>query len=412
MRLPALSAAVTAAVLSAVPSFADDWARFRGPNGTGVAPADTPTQVSATKNLLWKAALPGIGHSSPIVVGDRVFVQSSAADGSKRMLVCLDAATGKELWARDAAGGPAKMHKKNTPASSTAAADGERVYALFWDGSAVTLEAFTLAGEPVWSASLGSYQGEHGAGMSPVVVGDKVIVNYDQDGAAEVVAFDAATGNKVWAAERKPERACPSSPLVRDLPGGKKEVVIGNTHGLTGYDADAGTVTWAWAWAGNKLRTVASPVLADGAVLMVGGNGGGTRAAAAVVPGSEPGASPKVAWSSKRDVPYVPTPVVTGDHLYWVHDNGFAVCAVARTGEVLWNERAFTKSVSASPILIGDKVLGIAEDGRVVVFKADPDAFEVVFEGNIGEAVFASPAAADGKLFVRGAEHLFCFGTK
>ena len=411
MRFPVLTAA-TAVVLSAVPSVADDWTRFRGPNGTGVAPADTPTEVSATKNLLWKAELPGVGHSSPIVVGDRVFLQSSATDGSKRTLICLDATTGKELWSRDAAGQKARTHKKNTLASSTAAADDKRVYALFWDGSAVTMQAFTLAGEPVWSASLGSFSSQHGATMSPVVIGNKVIINYDQDGAAEVVAFDAATGEKVWATPRTPENACSSCPMVRDTADGKQEIVVGNTHGVGGYNADTGKANWEWAWTGNELRTVASPVLADGAVLMVAGNGGGTRAAAAVVPGVEPGSSAKVAWSSKRDVPYVPTPVVKGDHLYWIHDNGFAVCAVAKTGEVLWNERAFTKSVSASPILVGDKVLGVAEDGRVVVFKADPEAFEVVYEGDIDEPVFASPAAAGGKLFVRGTKHLFCFGTK
>ena len=387
---------------------AADWTRFRGPNGSGIAPKDVPVQVSTSNNLLWKVPIPGQGHSSPIIVGNKLFLQSAATDGSKRMLLCLDATTGKLLWIREVIGQQAHTHKKNTLASSTPASDGERVYCLFWNGTSVSLHAYTLDGQPVWAAALGSYQSQHGFGASPVVVGDKVIVNFDQDGAAEVVAFHAKTGEKAWAVPRKPSRANPASPLIHELPGGKIEIVVANTGGLTAYDPATGKIHWDWDWESNKLRTVASPILVNDTIVVVAGDGGGSRAAAAV----QPGATPKVLWAKRKDVPYVPTPLAKGDHLYWVTDTGFATCADAKTGEVLWSERAFTKAISASPILIGDTILAIAEDGKIISFKADPQGFEKVFEGDLGDAVFASPAAVDGKLFIRSTENLFCFSKK
>ena len=407
MVRPAVSLLLFATLGHAVAQAAD-WTRFRGPNGSGVAPKDVPVQASATNNLLWKVPIPGQGHSSPIILGDKLFLQSAATDGSKRMLLCLDVNTGKVLWIRYVVGQQSHTHKKNSLASSTPATDGERVYCLFWDGSAVTLHAYTTEGKPVWASSLGSYQSQHGVGASPVVVGDKVIVNFDQDGAAEVVAFDAKTGRKVWAVPRKPSRANPASPLMHQLPDGKIEVVIANTGGLTAYDPATGKIQWDWDWTPNKLRTVASPILANGSIVVVAGDGGGSRAAAAI----QPGATPKLLWAKRKDVPYVPTPLAKGDHLYWVTDTGFATCAEAKTGEVIWSERAFTKAISSSPIMIGDTVLAIAEDGKVISFKADPEGYDKVFEGDLGEAVFASPAAIDGKLFIRGTEHLFCFGKK
>jgi outer membrane protein assembly factor BamB len=400
--------AVSVAVLGLSPAFGADWVRFRGPNGSGTAAADVPPLTSISKNLLWKVAIPGTGHSSPIIVGHKVFLQSAATDGSKRMLICLNTETGQIEWTRDAVGQSAHTHKKNSLASSTPASDGKNVYVLFWDGAAVTMQAYTLDGKPVWAASLGSYQSQHGVGASPLVVGDKVIVNFDQDGAAEAMAFDAKTGAKVWSVERKPSRANPATPLIRELPNGKQEVVFVNTGGLTGYDPDTGKVNWDWDWAPNKLRTVASPIQLKDAILVVAGDGGGSRAAAVV----RPGETPKLLWAKRKDVPYVPTPLVKGDHVFMILDTGFISCAEAKTGNILWSERVFTKAVTSSPIMLGDTVLAIAEDGKVVTFKTDPEFFDKLSEGSLGEAVFASPAAGDGKLFVRGTEHLFCFGKK
>ncbi len=434
--MPRLLSALTLALPLALPAAAADWPRFRGPNGSGVVEGPAPPlKWSATENVLWRADVPGVGHSSPIVVKGLVFLESSTEDGSQRSLLCYDAATGKLKWGKSAPGQRAHTHAKNSLASSTPASDGERVFALFWDGRVVTLTAYDLAGSELWSASLGGYVSQHGPGMSPVAHGGKVFVNYDQDdpsqaqkpakgdpppgppaeNPAEVLAFDARTGAKVWAAKRKAFRACSSSPLVRELPGGKAELVVSSTAGLTGYDTETGAVNWDWVWKfdGMALRTVGSPVLAGGVVVAPSGDGGGSRSMVAVAPGPRP----RMLWNKTKDTPYVPGPVAKGDHLYWVTDGGLAVCAELRTGKVLWSERAFPNLgkgtyVLASLLLVGDDVLAVAETGRAVVFRASPDGYEEVSRNDLGEPVTATPAAADGKLYVRtAAGHLFCIGT-
>lgn len=423
-------------VLGTPDSTAGDWTRFRGPNGSGVVEGPTPPlKWSATENVLWKAEVPGVGHSSPIVVNGLVFLQSSSDDASRRTLLCYDAATGQLKWSKSVPGQKAHTHAKSSLASSTPASDGERVFVLFWDGRVVTLHAYGLDGAELWSASLGGYLSQHGVGVSPVAHGGKVFINYDQDdpahaqkpkpGApppgppaenpAEVLAFDAATGAKVWTARRKAFRACSSSPFVRELPGGKTELVVSSTAGLTGYDTDTGKPNWDWVWKfnGASLRTVGSPVLAGDVVVAPSGDGNGSRNMVAVTTGPEP----KMLWSRVKETPYVPAPVTKGDHLYWVTDGGLAVCAELKTGKVVWSEKAFTNLpkgayVHASLLLIGDQVLAVSEFGEAVAFKATPAEYDEVARNKLGEAVSATPAAADGRLYIRGAEHLFCIGAK
>src|SRR5262249_5089848 len=160
-----------------------------------------------------------------------------------------------------------------------------------------------------------------------------------------------------------------------------------------------------WKFDGMALRTVGGPVIVGGIVVAVSGDGGGSRHTVAVEPGTG-----KLLWEKKKDTPYVPCPVALGNHVYWLTDAGLAMCIDAKTGAEGWKERAFAKAVSASPLLIGDVVLAVAEDGKAVAFKASPAGFDKVAEADLKEAVFATPAAADGKLFLRTATRVVCVG--
>ncbi|OWK40789.1 PQQ-binding-like beta-propeller repeat protein [Fimbriiglobus ruber] len=409
-RAPAWTLSLTLTLAATLTAVAGDWPRFRGPNGAGTIDEEAvPTKWSRAQNVVWKVEVPGVGHSSPIVVKGKIFLQSASSDGSQRMLHCFDAASGKLDWTKTVPGQTAPTHAKNSLASSTPGSDGERVYAVVWSGEAVALHAYDFAGKELWSTALGAYVSQHGPGMSPVAYAGKVYVNYDQDGAAEFDCFDGATGAKKWSAPRKPFRACYSCPLVRDVDG-KAEIVNASTAGLTGYDPDTGKVIWSWDWKfeGMALRTVGSPILAGDLVVAVSGDGGGSRSTVAVAPSPKP----RLLWEKKKDTPYVPGPLVKNDYLYWITDAGFATCAQLRTGKIVWSERVFTKPVSASPVLVNGNVIAIAEDGKAVVFAASPDGLDKVAENALGETVFASPAVADGRLYVRGAEHLFCIGKK
>lgn len=398
-------------LLIALPAVAADWPRFRGPNGTGVVEGSVPTQFDLKTDVAWKAKLPGVGNGSPIVVGDRVYLQAATEDGSGRMLVCLSGKDGSEVWTYTAAGKPAGTHKKNSLASGTPCSDGERVYAAFWDGAAITLHAVDMAGKKVWTEAVGPFKSQHGAGHSPIVVNGVVVFNYDQDGGAELLGFDAKSGERKWAVKRPPHRACYSTPFVREA-GGKTELVVATTTAIDSYDPATGKANWshpvAWDNPAKKLRCIAQPLLAGGQVVMTTGDGDGSRYMLAVAADGDH----RKTWELKKGLPYVPGPLVRGDYLYWVGDDGQAGCADIKTGAVKWTERVLATGVSSSPILVGDTILAFAEDGKAVAFDASPKGPGDGKKSNLGEPVFASPAAADGKLFVRGGTHLYCIRKK
>jgi outer membrane protein assembly factor BamB len=391
---------------------ADNWPRFRGPNGTGVSDdKNVPVEWNDKQGVLWKTPLPGSGNSCPVVWGDRVFLESATADGKERVLLCLDVASGKVRWTRAVPGAKAPTHPKNSLASSTPATDGKRVYALFWDGKDVAVHAYDLDGKPLWQAPLGPFKSQHGAGTSPVVYQDHVFVANDQDGTAAVVALDADTGNAAWRAKRDAYRTCYSTPFVLDNPTVGPELLVASSTGVTGYDPKTGgenwTAHWRWTSSPNPLRTVASPVTSHGMIFVSGGEGpAGPREVVAVKVGGK--GADSLVWDQKRDLPYVSCLLSRGDYLYYVTDDGFAGCRLARTGAKVWHQR-LGGGMTASPVLIDGKVYACDDDGDVYVFAAEP-TFKLLAKNSVGEPVSATPAVADGRLFIRGSNHLFCIG--
>ena len=409
-------AAVLSTLAVALSASAADWPRFRGPNGTGIV-AGTLPDIDA-KAATWKVAIPGRGLSSPIVVGGKLFMQSASDDGAKRFLLCIDAATGKTLWTKEQYGAKAKTHKKNSLASMTPACDGERVYCTSWDGENQRLLAYDLSGKELWQQPLGGFVSQHGPANSPSVYQGIVFVNVDEDadlgGKAILSAFDGKTGEKKWAVARKPYRASYTVPFLLERPNHPAALVLGTTTAVTGYEPATGKVLWShaieWPEGTTPLRMVGSPVYANGVIVCSCGDGGGSRYAIAIDP---EGTQPTKTWElAKSTTPYVPCMIAQRDLIYWIADNGIPGCAEARSGKMLWNEdRLSSKDVTASPILVGDEILTINEAGKAFVLKADRK-FELIRESNLGEPVFASPALADGKLFIRGSKHLYCFAKK
>src|SRR6266545_8409812 len=390
---------------------AADWPRFRGPNGTGAVEGTLPKIDPAAP--LWKVKLPGKGVSSPIIVNGKIYLQSASIDGKTRMLLCLSAADGTTEWTKELPGDKAKTHAKNSLASGTPACDGSHIYCQWWDGNAVSLGAYDLTGKQLWQASLGSYVSQHGPGFSPIVHNGLVFVNVDDDEHAELVAFDAKTGEKKWFAERKHVRASYSTPFILERTGKAPELILGTTTALTSYDPATGKVNWEYAivWPKGEmpLRMIGHPVYAAGLLVVYTGDGSGSRYMAAIDPEKK---TPTKVWELKKDTPYVPCVLVKGDKLFWVADKGLATCADAKTGKALWAERVFENSdVTASPVMVGDKIVMVSEKGEVAVVKADKE-FEEPTKVSLGDKVYSSPAVADGKVFIRGETHLFCFGKK
>src|SRR6266852_5987837 len=390
---------------------ASDWPRFRGPNGAGISSdKDIPIQWTEA-NILWKTAIPGVGHSSPIVWGDHVFLQSADAGGKERYLICLSAADGKIRWTKPVPSSKAHTHPRNTWASATPATDGQQVYALFWDGKKIVIYAFDFQGNEIWKRELGSFTSQHGPGASPIVYEGKAYYLYDQDGDSVLVALDAKTGKTVWEAPRKAFRACYSTPFILSSPTHGNELIAVSTAGITGYNPQTGKENWNWTWHFDRmpLRTVASPVFSQGLIFANSGDGGGDRHAIAVRPGTNGDVgSANLAWKKKKILPYLPSMLTWEAYVLAVNDKGLALCYQAQTGKPVWTEH-LASGFTASPVLIDGNVFAVSEDGEVFVFPAGP-TFKRLAKNSIGEKVMATPAVANNRLFIRGLEHLFCIG--
>ncbi len=435
MTLPTRFALFLVAFGTAGAVFAGPWDRFRGPNGTGaVDDKNVPLKFGEKEHRLWKVAIPGAGHSSPVVWGTHLFVQTADPAGKDRTLLCIDTADGKTRWEKTIPGVRAPIHNYSSFASSTPATDGEAVYVSFWDGKGIVVAAYDFQGKPLWSKDLGPFFSQHGAGASPILYKDKLILADDMDAYVEskgkgkaktpvpvkhpslLVALDKKTGDVVWDAPRPAVRACYSAPFLLQRPGESgPELIVVSTPVITAYNPDSGSKLWeATDWQAKSvrmpLRTVASSVVSGDVLLACAGDGAGDRLSVGIalpVPGKSD--APQRLWDNRKDFPYVPCPLVRGEYFYFVNDSGYAGCYHAKSGKRVWYERLEDGRFSASPLLIDGKVYAFGESGEAYVFAAEP-TYRLLAQNTVGEAVRASPAAADGRLYVRGARHLFCYG--
>jgi outer membrane protein assembly factor BamB len=241
----------------------------------------------------------------------------------------------------------------------------------------------------------------------------------DQDGKSLLTAFDGKTGESIWQSPREAFRACYSAPIFLEKKDYKPEMIVQSTTSVRSYDPDTGAPNWNWVWPSMPLRTVASPVVWNDLILVCSGDGGGDRYMAAVkvkveaFKGGPPLPWANIAWEDrKKEFPYVTTPLIHQDHVYFVNDRGLAGCYEAKTGQRKWYERLPDKDFTASPVMIDGKMYAISETGEVYVIAAKPTMFQILAKNSMGEMVRASPAVADNRLFIRGQNHLFCIGKK
>ena len=399
------------------------WTRFRGPNGDGVAKnQNIPVKFDETSGIAWKVPIAGLGNSSPVIWNDLLFLQTSSAKGDQRMLLCLDARTGKQNWSRTIPGKKASIHAKNSLASATPVTDGEAVYAAFWDGKEVTLAAYSIKGDPLWSKNLGHFISQHGAAASPILYKDKLIFFNDMDlldskknpvnRPSTLMALNKKTGAVIWELPREAYRACYSTPFILEMPGKAPQLINTSTTAVTSHNPDNGKENWRWNWTFSSkmpLRTIASSFVAEGMLFSFAGDGGGDRQMWAVSLNGD--STPNDVWQNRKDFPYVPCCLTSGPNLYFVNDRGFAGCFTAKTGKKVWLERLPEAAFSASPILVDGKIYAPSEQGDVFVFAAEP-TFKLLAQNNLGEGIKATPAVADGRMYIRGQDHLFCISAK
>jgi hypothetical protein len=388
---------------------AADWPRFRGPNGDGVAnDPGVPVTWTATENVLWKVPVPGVGHSSPVVSNGRVFLTSFLPESNERVLLCFDRTGGKKVWQKTVVTAPAeKMHKNNTPASSTPVADGSRVWSAFLDGDAVAVACHDFAGEQQWRKLFPGFVSHHGFCGTPVLFENLLIVNGDSDGDAFVAALDGRTGETVWKTPRPNRTRSFSVPIFIEV-NGRAQMVLAGSKSVAGFDPHTGKQLWVADSPTDKF--VASAAFADGLVFATGTSP--NNSLAAIDPsGTGNVTKTHVKWFDAKVASYVPSPLAFGDRLFVLTDGGIATLFEAKTGKKVWSERLGARLVHASPLLVNGLIYCLADDGTTFVLKA-ADEFEVVAKNPLGEECHATPAVSGGQLFVRSAGHLWCVGVK
>ena len=400
-----------------------DWPRFRGPNGAGISPATTVPVKWTESDYNWKVTLPGPGHSSPILWGEKIFLSCADPATAKRTILCLKAADGSILWQRDYPSKTYDQHQDNCYAASTPAVDAENVYVTWSVPDEVILLALDHAGAEKWRRHLGPIIARHGSGTSPIVYEDMVVLANDQEdlarmpggkrgaGKSFIVAVSRTTGETRWQLDRRTALAAYSTPCVYQPEGGPPELIFTSTaHGITAVDPRTGKVNWEM----EKVfidRCVGSPVCAPGLVIASYGYGSRGSLLVAVRPGSrEKNVEPQLAWDMKKSVPLVPAPVVKDGRLFCWADDGMVTCLNVATGEKVWGERVGGQFYG-SPVWTAGRLYAIAKNGDVVVIAA-ADKYEPLARMPLGEPSFSTPAIAGGVMYLRTATHLVSVGGK
>jgi outer membrane protein assembly factor BamB len=377
----------------------EEWPGWRGPRLDGTsAETSLPVRWSATQNIAWKVPIPGKGHSSPVVWGDRIFVTTCLEKQEERLLLCLSRLDGRLLWQREVI--KAKLepkHDLNSYASSTPVTDGHHVWATFYDEPNMLVFCYDMDGTLVWRHSPGEFHSKHGFCSSPVLYKDLVIINGDQDAEAWLVALDKNTGSERWRADRPNRTRSYCTPLIVNA-GGREQLVLTGSKCVAGYDPATGKQLWLVA--GPTEQFVASMVYTDGVLFLTAGF------PTYHVMGLRPDGH--VLWHDTRGAGYVPSPIAHGKYFFLVNDNGIASCLEARTGKRKWQER-LGKHHSASPVSAGEYLYFPDDAGTTYVLRAGPK-FEVVSRNRLDEECYASPAVAHGQLFIRTLHHLWCIG--
>jgi len=419
-------------------SAADNWPQFRGPQSNGAVADDPrlPDTWSATANVMWKTDIPGIGWSSPVVWGDRIFLTSviSAvapespkkglyfggnrenipADEHRWMVYAVDWRTGKIVWEREVHRGVPRSshHLKNTYASETPATDGERVYAYFGN---LGMFVFDMDGKPVWKQSWGPFRTRYGWGTaaSPVLHRERIYVVNDNDDGSFLVSLDKRTGKQIWRVERD-EASNWSTPYIWENER-RTEIVTTGSKRIRAYDLDGKVL---WELGGMSSIVIPTPFSQLGLLFVTSGYvGDSTRPVFAVRQGArgdislknEAASNESVAWSLPQAGPYNPSPLVYGDHYYTLLDRGIMTCHNARTGREIYGKQRIDPAASAftaSPWAYNGRIFALSEDGDAFVIQAGPE-FKVLGKNSLDEMCMATPAIVRGSLIVRTASKLY-----
>jgi outer membrane protein assembly factor BamB len=396
-----------AAIIPALHSHAEDWPCWRGPRLDGTShETHVPLHWSSQSNIVWAVTLPGVGHASPIVLGERLFITAARPDTQKRLLLCLDRAHGTSVWQQTVLDAPLEQkHSLNSYASSTPATDGSTVFVAFLDRDQMYVAAYDLAGNRKWGVYPGPFAIRHGFCSSPILYRDKVIVNGDHDGESYLVALSRNDGRVFWKTPRENHTRSYCAPLICEM-SGHSQMVLSGDKCVASYNPETGTRNWVID--GPTEQFVASPVYSPKLDLVFITGGFPDHHILAIRPnGSGNVTQTQIAWRTNQGAAYVPSPILEGEYFLITSDSGTAHCFEAATGKLVWKQRLGEQH--ASLVSAGGLVFFLNDKGVMNIVKPGPE-FERVAQNELGEKCFASPAISNGQIFLRGENHLYSIG--
>jgi outer membrane protein assembly factor BamB len=352
--------------------------------------------------------LPGVGHSSPVVWGQRLFITSADVTTGEQIVLNFDAITGERLWERRFDASSYNVNGHNSLASSTPSPDAHHVYVMWLASGRVMLAALMHDGKEVWRRDVGPFEEDHGFGKSPVVVDDIVCVANDSEAESAIVAFDASSGEPRWQIARPSGITAFATPCVLDPIAQRKLLLaLSTAAGLTAIDVASGEVVWHGLKDDLPQRCVGSPIVAGGLIFVSCGQGGNGKLLLAASPGDS-SRGPQEIYRLQQSIPNVPTPVVAGDLLFLWHDRGVVSCHEAQSGRQHWRERV-GGDFHSSPVRIGERIFCASRGGEVVVLAAERK-FQLLARNMLDEPCHATPAVANDRLYIRTEAELVCIG--
>ncbi|MFT5470033.1 MAG: outer membrane protein assembly factor BamB [Verrucomicrobiales bacterium] len=401
------------------PAAAEEWTRFRGPNGSGISTATGIPVTWSAEDYNWQIDLPVQGSSSPVLWGKQIFLTGDDAENGRRSILCIDAESGRILWRRDYPFDDHYLHRDNDFASASPCVDEDGVIVVWSMPEQVLMIALSLDGKEKWRRDLGPFKGLHGSASSPIIADGLVLLANDQmdpsrffssrsePGKSFLIALEQKTGETRWKIDRKTELAGYATPCIRRV-GDRAEAIFTSTaHGITAVDLQSGKLSWEIDQLWDN-RTVASPQLHGELVFGSFGKGLSGQRFVAVRPEKDGGARGELVYDVTKSVPLVPSFVVKDDLLFLWTDSGVVTCLDAGNGDVHWRERIDGEFYS-SPLWIEGRLYGISKRGEVVVLSAS-EKFEEFGRVDLGEKTFATPAIADGVMYLRTQSRLLSLG--
>jgi outer membrane protein assembly factor BamB len=385
---------------------ANDWPAWRGPNGDGIAlGTDVQTTWSKTEHVRWQSPVPGCGHASPIVCGDRVFLTTADEEKQQHRLLAYNRQTGELLWnLLIHEGGFMHKHEKNSYASATPVCDGKHVFATFLYDGALWVTAVTFDGKIVWQVAAGPFMAEHGDSASPVLYKSALLVAGDNLGSSFVAALNRATGRILWRANREGSGRHGSygSPILATL-AGRPQFLYAGLSRTASYAPDTGDELWNCT---GPAECTGSSMAAGGDLAFASGGYPEHSLLAIRADGRGDVTESRIAWQTHKGVTYVPSPIFYDGRLFVINDEGTAACYNAATGGEVWRKR-IDGSFTASPVIVGGKLFMTNEAGTTFVLAAGPK-YELLAANDLGSGGMATPAICGGQIFIRTADQLFC----